>query len=503
MPLCKREVTFMRISAVDEMVGHPHAFRHGGLGGADVHAPIDLHAVRGDDLRVSKASGEIDRERCLSTRRGTHEHERVEWARRSSARILHHRIFLGTRQPVAKLTIDRIGVAGKKVFVRADFNVPLEGDHITDDRRIRLTVPTIESVLSRGGSVIAASHLGRPEGKGFEAEFSAAPVRTRLEELLGSMAKGGVKLAGQLPTDEAAAAAAAALRPGEVLLLENLRFEKGEKKGDATFAAKLAAYGDIYCNDAFGASHRADASMLALPLAMKSKPRVIGLLLAKELAYLSETLKAPKKPFVAILGGAKVSDKLLALRNLIGRVDSIIVGGAMAYTFLLAQGHGVGRSRVQADMVGEAKSILALAKERGTKILLPLDHVCAAELREGVPTRTVAGDIPSDLMGLDIGPSTEAAFAEEVARARTIVWNGPMGVFETPPFDRGTNALAAALAKATKSGATTVAGGGDTAAAIEAAGMAESFSHISTGGGASLEMLEGKHFETIDALQDE
>lgn len=401
-----------------------------------------------------------------------------------------------------KLTIDRIDVAGKKVFVRADFNVPLDEGRISDDRRIRLTIPTLESILSRGGAVIAASHLGRPEGKGFEAEFSAAPVQERLAELLGTKARGGVALGGPLPTDAASAAAAAGLEPGQVLLLENLRFEKGEKKGDPSFAARLAGYGDVYCNDAFGASHRTDASMLALPRAMKPKPCVAGLLLAKELAYLSEALAAPKKPFVAILGGAKVSDKLLALRNLIGRVDVIIVGGAMAYTFLLAQGFSVGRSKVEAEMVDEAKSILALATQKGTRIVLPLDHVCAAELRDGVPTRTVAGDIPADLMGLDIGPSSEEAFAGEVLRAKTVVWNGPMGVFETPPFDRGTNAIAAAAAKATKGGAVTIAGGGDTAAAVEAARLADALSHISTGGGASLELLEGKHFETLDALLD-
>lgn len=402
--------------------------------------------------------------------------------------------------PVAKLTIDRIDVAGRKVFVRADFNVPLECGKILDDRRIRLTIPTLESILSRGGAVIAASHLGRPEGKGYEAEFSAAPVRARLSELLGAKVTGGVKLAGRVPTDEESRAAAATLRPGEVLLLENLRFEKGEKKGDPAFAAKLAGYADIYCNDAFGASHRTDASMLALPLAMKPRPCVAGLLLAKELAYLSEMLAAPRRPFVAILGGAKVSDKLLALRNLIGRVDSIIVGGAMAYTFLVAEGHAMGRSRVQTEMLEEAKAILSLARERNARLLLPVDHVCATEIREAIDTRTVAADIPADLMGLDIGPATEALFAEEIGRAATVVWNGPMGVFETPPFDRGTRAVAKALADATARGAVTVAGGGDTAAAVEAAGLASALSHISTGGGASLEMLEGKRFESLEPL---
>ncbi|MBX3355221.1 MAG: phosphoglycerate kinase [Phycisphaeraceae bacterium] len=403
---------------------------------------------------------------------------------------------------MAKRTIDSVEVADQRVFVRADFNVPLDGREITDDRRIRLTLPTLESVLSRGGSIIAASHLGRPEGKGFEADSSIEPVRKKLEELLGSKARGGVKLVGKVPTDPEAAAAAAALKPGEVLLLENLRFEKGEKKGDPAFAAKLAGYGTIYCNDAFGASHRTDASMLALPMAMKPRHRVAGLLLARELIYLSETLANPARPFVAILGGAKVSDKLPALKNLIGRVESIIVGGAMAYTFLLAQGHSMGRSRVQSEMVDDAKAILALAAEKGTQIILPLDHVCAAELAPSAVTRTVCGDIPGDLMGLDIGPASEEAFASHLLKAKTIVWNGPMGVFETPPFNRGTNAIAKAVAEATRRGATTIAGGGDTAAAVEAAGVAEQLSHISTGGGASLEMLEGKHFESLDALED-
>ena len=405
---------------------------------------------------------------------------------------------------MAKQTIDRIDVSGKRVFVRADFNVPIEDGVIGDDRRIRMTIPTIRSVLRRGGSVVAASHLGRPEGRGFEAEFSLAPVRERLATLLGADAPAGVAMGGRSCVDAESAAAAKALKPGHVLLLENLRFEKGEKKGDAALAASLASLADVYCNDAFGASHRNDASMLALPLAMKPKPCVAGLLLAKELKYLSETLQKPEHPFVAIVGGAKVSDKLLALRNLLGRVDAILVGGAMAYTFLLSRGHSVGKSLVQRDMVTEAGAILSEAASRGTRILLPLDHVCGAELKEGTPTQTVAGDIPDGLMGLDVGPATEATFSAEVARARMVVWNGPLGAFETTPFQHGTFALAAAVARATQAGGcTSIVGGGDTAAAVEAAGVAAAFSHISTGGGASLEMLEGKRFDSLEPLLDD
>ena len=276
---------------------------------------------------------------------------------------------------MAKKTIDQLDVKGRRIFIRADFNVPQDDKgRITDDRRIQATLPTIRSVLARGGSVVAASHLGRPEGSGHEADYSMAPVVERLRELLGTDAV-SVRLVGKLPTDVDAAAAAAVLKPGEVLVLENLRFEKGEKKGDAGFAGKLAAYADAYCNDAFGASHRNDASMLALPTAMQSRPRVAGLLLARELKFLGDTIAHPPRPFVAILGGAKVSDKLPALRNLIGRVDTIVIGGAMAYTFLLAQGHDVGRSLVQRDLVNEAKALLAEAPAKGTRLVLPVDHV--------------------------------------------------------------------------------------------------------------------------------
>ena len=398
-------------------------------------------------------------------------------------------------------TIDQLDVAGRRVFVRADFNVPQDdAGKITDDRRIRLTLPTIESILNRGGSVILATHLGRPEGVGHEAEFSVAPVAERLREL--SPLLRGLRLIAGRATDEAAAQAAAALKPGESLLLENLRFEKGEKKGDAVLAATLAQYADAYCNDAFGASHRTDASMFALPMAFRAQghPCVAGKLLEREIRYLKGVVDSPSKPFVAIVGGAKVSDKLIALRNLCGRVDTILVGGAMAYTFLKALGTPVGRSLVQDKMLDEARAILQFAKERSTKIELPVDHVCGEALVLGTPTRIVVGAIPDELMGLDIGPATVERFSTILKAAKTIVWNGPVGAFEIAPFHEGTFQLVQAVVESTKHGATSVAGGGDTAAAVEAAGAAAHFSHISTGGGASLEMLEGKEFVCLNAL---
>jgi phosphoglycerate kinase len=402
---------------------------------------------------------------------------------------------------VPKKTIDQLDVRGKKIFIRADFNVPQHDDgSISDDRRIRATIPTIESVLKRGGSVIVASHLGRPEGKGHEPAYSMKAVAQRLRELLAGVA-GKVHLSSELPSQSHAEAAA--LKPGEVLLLENLRFEKGEKKGDSQFAAAVAQYADAYCNDAFGASHRNDASMLALPLAMKPKPCVAGFLLAKELKFLGETLEQARKPFVAILGGAKVSDKLPALEHMIGKVDSIIVGGAMAYTFLMAQGVAVGASRVEKDLIEKAKGILDLAKSRGTKILLPMDHHCGREFKADTEKTIFAGAISDGWMGLDIGPASQKLFAAEIANAKTVIWNGPMGVFEMPPFDAGTWAIANAVIQATKSGATTVAGGGDTAAALEIAGLSAEITHVSTGGGASLEKLEGKKFESLTPIDEE
>lgn len=401
-----------------------------------------------------------------------------------------------------KQTIDRIDVRGRRVLVRVDFNVPLDdGGAITDDRRIRASLPTIRSVLERGGSLVLMSHLGRPEGNGFEADGSLAPVGARLRELLGREAPGGVVVPGTDPIDEASAAAVAALRPGGVVLLENLRFRKAEKKGDPAFAAKLAAYGDVYCNDAFGTSHRADASMYAVPLAMKPKPCVAGFLLARELEFLMARLASPQRPFSAILGGAKIADKLAAITNLAAKVDRLIVGGAMAYTLLKAKGVAVGGSLVQDDFLGEASRILGGSAGKA-EILLPVDHVCGRSLAAGTETCIVDGPIPDGWMGLDIGPKTVAAFAAAIRSSKTIVWNGPMGAFETVPFDAGTRAVAAAVAEATGAGAVTIAGGGDTAAAVEAFGLADRLSHVSTGGGASLEVLEGKHLVCLDALDD-
>ncbi len=398
-------------------------------------------------------------------------------------------------------TIDQVDVANRRIFLRADFNVPQdENGRVTDDRRIRLTLPTIESILERGGSLVLASHLGRPEGKGHEAEFSLEPVARLLRSLSPRLKS--LKLIGTRCTDAEVLKAVTNLEPGQVVLLENLRFEKGEKRGDVALAAVLAKYADGYCNDAFGASHRGDASLLALPLLMRGqgKPCVAGKLLEREIKYLKGVLESPKRPFVAVVGGAKVSDKLAALRNLCGRVDTILVGGAMAYTFLKALGTPVGRSLVQDQMLEEALSILKLAKEKSTAIELPSDHLCGQSLVEGTVTRVVEGSIPPDWMGLDIGPATIARFSEVLQGAKTILWNGPVGAFETAPFHTGTFALVKAVIVATAQGATSVAGGGDTASAVEIAGGASGFSHISTGGGASLEMLEGKEFASLNAL---
>ncbi len=398
-------------------------------------------------------------------------------------------------------TVDSIDPRGKVVFVRADFNVPTDdAGRITDDRRIRGALPTIESILARGGAVVVASHFGRPAGTGYEAADSLRPVFERLEQLLAG--KAHVLFAGKVPTDAESAAAAAALQPGEVLLLENLRFEKGEKKGDPAFAAKLAGLAQAYVNDAFGASHRADASMVALPQAMHAagKPAVAGRLLEKELRFLGGALEHPQRPFVAIVGGAKVSDKLAALANLLDKVDTIVVGGAMAYTFLRAQGVTTGNSLVEPEMVDRARQILHDAQARSRTILLPIDHVCGRKLEAGTETSTVIGGIPDGWMGLDIGPRSQQLFAEACRSAKQVVWNGPMGAFETKPFDLGTMAVARAVADATRQGAVTIAGGGDTAAALDEAGLAGALTHVSTGGGASLEMLEGKSFESVAAL---
>jgi phosphoglycerate kinase len=400
---------------------------------------------------------------------------------------------------MAKKTIAHIDVAGKRVLIRVDFNVPIENGRITDDRRIASAVPTIKSVISRGGKAILISHMGRPEGTGYVAEDSLKVCAERLASLLGVP----VGFPSQDCTDAAAAAAVNALKNGEVALLENLRFHKAEKKGDATFAAMLAAYGDIYVNDAFGTSHRPDASMVAVPKAMAGKPRVSGLLVEKEIKFLSEALAKPAKPFVVVLGGAKVSDKMACIENLLPKADAVLVGGAMAYTFLKAQGHAVGTSRVEEDRLKDAKRMLDLAAKLKCDLHLPTDHVCGNSFSEAPSDIEVFdGAIKDGFMGLDIGPKTQTRYAMTLRKAKTIVWNGPMGVFEWRAFATGTQQVAKAIAHATKEGAVSIVGGGDSAAAVEQFGLADQMTHVSTGGGASLEMLEGKRFESVDLLDE-
>jgi phosphoglycerate kinase len=400
---------------------------------------------------------------------------------------------------MAKKTVADLDPRGKTVLVRVDFNVPQdERGGITDDRRIRMALPTIASILDRGGRAILMSHLGRPAGKGFEAEFSLAPVATRLAELLGRP----VALAGDTGGPDSRAKAEA-LPAGGVLVLENVRFNKGEKKGDdPAYVAGLAALADAYVNDAFGTCHRTEASMHAVPVAMKAagRPAVVGFLVEKEIRYLADAIARPKRPFVAILGGKKVSDKIAVITNLLSVCDHVLVGGAMAYTFSLAQGGRTGKSLVEPDKLDLAKQLLATGKG---KLVLPVDTHCADDFSSGAARKIVpAGEIPDGFEGLDIGPETARRYAEIIRSAGTVVWNGPMGVFEMPPFDAGTKAVADAVADATARGAVTIIGGGDSAAAVEQLGYADRVSHVSTGGGASLEMLEGKAFETVAVLDE-
>ncbi len=392
-----------------------------------------------------------------------------------------------------KRSIADVDVRDRSVLMRVDFNVPLDDQqHITDDLRIRMAVPTIKSVLDRGGKLILMSHLGRPKGKGPEPKYSLKPVAARLAELLGRP----VEFSGDAIGEEARTKAAA-LKPGAVLLLENLRFHAAEQAGDAEFARTLAGLGDIFCNDAFGTCHRADASMVAVPKTMGSRPKVMGFLLAKELQYLLETIARPERPFLAILGGAKVSDKINVIRNLLPICDRVLIGGAMAYTFSLAEGGKVGKSLVEPDKVELARELL---KSAGANLMLPVDTHCGDAFSADCNKQIVAaGQIPDGYEGLDIGPQTARLFADAIRTAKTVIWNGPMGVFEMPPFDEGTRAVAEAVAN---SHATSIVGGGDSAAAIQQMGLADKVTHVSTGGGASLELLEGKRFEAVELLDD-
>lgn len=396
---------------------------------------------------------------------------------------------------MAKRTIDEIDVAGKTVLMRVDFNVPLDGtQRITDDRRIEMALPSIQSVIQRGGRLVLISHLGRPKGAIVES-MSLRPVADRLGKFLGT----NVRFAPET-VSEATGKMIQSMQDREILLLENLRFQPGEKSGDPTFASKLAEHADIYCNNAFGTCHRKDASMVAVPQAMAGKPRVVGQLVAKEIQFLSDTMKNPERPFVAILGGSKVSDKIGVIENLLSICDQVLIGGAMAYTFGLAQGFEVGDSLVEPDKVDLARDLL---QRGGEKLVLPIDTVVAQAPTSGADRQVVeAQAIPEGFAGFDIGPHSSARFEAEILKAQTLLWNGPVGMFEVPPFDTGTKAVAAAIVRATEAGASSIIGGGDSAAAIEKFGLSDRVTHVSTGGGASLAMLEGKPFAAVDILED-
>ena len=392
-----------------------------------------------------------------------------------------------------KKTVRDVDVAGKKVLLRCDFNVPQDKTtgEITSDKRIVAAIPTIRYLLDNGAAVIACSHLGKPKGE-WKKKLSLAPVAKRLSELLGQEVIFANDVIG-----EDAKAKAAALRGGEIMLLENTRFHIGEEKNDPAFAKELASLAELYVSDAFGAVHRAHASTAGVAAYL---PAVSGFLIARELEVMGKALDDPKRPFVAVLGGAKISDKLGVIRNLLDKADTIIIGGGMAYTFAKAQGGEIGKSLLEADKLDYALEMIAAAKEKGVKLLLPLDTVCAKEFAADAESCVVdAMHIPEDMMGMDIGPKTIELFCGAVKGAGTIVWNGPMGVFEFPRFAEGTKAMAKALAE---SGAVTIIGGGDSAAAVEQLGFADRITHISTGGGASLEFLEGKELPGVACLLD-
>jgi phosphoglycerate kinase len=415
---------------------------------------------------------------------------------------------------MAKKSVRDLNVKGMRVLIRADLNVPLDDKQkITNDARIRMFLPTLQYVIDHGGRAIVMSHLGRPTGDPqADKQYSLRPVAKRLGELLGRECKFSPTAIGS-----EALAATSDLKDGEVLLLENLRFDPAEtvidkaKKnasGQLTpaqeeqrqmFARALSAHADLYVNDAFGTCHRKHVSMYDVPKLVAKGGSAVGFLVEKELKYLGEAINNPKRPFVAILGGAKVSDKIGVIKNLITKVDHILVGGAMTYTFWAAQGRKIGKSLCETDSIQLAKGLIA---EAGSKLHLPVDSVAAVELKAGVPHQVIEGDLPDNLMGLDIGPKTVAEFLGIITKAGTIVWNGPVGAFETKPFDEGTFVLARAIADATKRGAVTVIGGGDSAAAVEQIGLENSMTHVSTGGGASLKFLEGKKFDPIEVIEN-
>lgn len=392
-----------------------------------------------------------------------------------------------------KMTIDDIQVKSKRVLVRVDFNVPMENGMVTDDTRIVESLPTIKKILDEGGRVILMSHLGRPKGKP-NMEFTLKPIAQKTSELLGQEVKFSPDCIG-----EAAKSFVANLKDGECLLLENLRFHKEEEENNADFAEELASLGDVYVNDAFGSAHRAHASTEGVTRFIK--PAVAGYLMKKELDYLGKSLENPVRPFTAILGGAKVSGKIDVIQNLLNKVDTLIVGGGMAYTFYKAKGLEIGDSLLEQDKIDLAKSLLEEVSKRNIKFLLPVDCVIADKFDNAAQKKVVkVGNIEPGWQGLDIGPETVKLFTDVIAASKTIVWNGPMGVFEMENFAVGTNAVATALASVTKTGAITIIGGGDSAAAIAKAGLEKAVSHVSTGGGASLEFLEGKVLPGVAAL---
>ncbi|MCH7556342.1 MAG: phosphoglycerate kinase [Planctomycetes bacterium] len=411
---------------------------------------------------------------------------------------------------MAKKTVADIDVQGKKVLMRCDFNVPMDEDcNITSDDRIVKALPTIKKILNGGGALILMSHLGRPKGQRNE-KMSLIPVTKRLSELLGQEVVFAEDCIG--PETKAKVQS---LASGDCMLLENLRFHKEETikdkaaKEDAQlrqakddFAKQLADLADIYVDDAFGTAHRDNASMYTVPALMEGKPRVIGFLIEKELKFLGETLSNPERPFVAILGGVKVSDKIGVIENLIDKVDRIIIGGAMAYTFLKGRGKNIGKSLCENDFIDEGQKLLDQAAEVGCEVVLPVDHQVVRELKPGAPHRIAVGDIDPGYQAVDIGPIAAQMFAQKIVDAKTIVWNGPMGVFEIPPFDEGTKAVALAVVEATAKGARSIIGGGDSAAAVKKLGLEDKISHISTGGGASLEFLEGKKFKCLEILDE-
>jgi len=394
-----------------------------------------------------------------------------------------------------KLSITDLDLSGKRVFIRVDFNVPIKNGVIGDDTRIRASIPTIQYALDNGAAaVILASHLGRPKGKPVP-EYSLAPVEGRLSELLGRP----VTFASDCIGEPARAAVAEAQRTGKVVLLENLRFHAEEEKNDPRFAAELAALADLYVDDAFGSAHRAHASVEGIVRQMGRG--AAGLLMQKELQYLGHAIETPERPFVAVLGGAKVSDKIEVIENLLGKVDALLIGGAMAYTFLKARGVATGKSLVENDRLDSARKVTEKAKAQNVRLELPVDHVVATAIDASAPHETLAIDDPAigDRMGVDIGPQTARAYGDIVASAKTVVWNGPMGVFEIDAFSKGTTAVAEAVARVR---GTTIIGGGDSIAAVHKAGIADRISHISTGGGASLEFLGGRVLPGVAALTD-